>query len=279
MFAPILVLFVAGTLHANTGAIQIRIEPGVIISVDGVRAGTSTAAELGLRVDPVAPGVHDLGLEVAGGGSMTTQVEVEAGRTTIVRISSVTLRAATGRRKAALEITVDPARPPCRAILAQRDAAFSTSSTIVDDVPSGAQKVRVACAGGQTAESTIEVIPGRTVTVRTDFARKTLVVTGDRPRVKALAVPDSSDRIVNAPISGNAKRALAGALLSGIEVLTISALNANEVNATFRAPSHNAAARLVERLKESSEVHSIEVGKFAAESGGVVIQIHLVFVK
>jgi len=279
MFAPILVLFLAGTLYANTGDIHIRIEPGVLVSVDGVHAGTSTRAQLGLRVERVAPGMHHVGLEVPGGGSMTTQVEVEAGRTTLVRISSLTLRAAAGRRKAALEITVDSARPPCRAFLGEREAAFSSTSTIVDDVPSGAQRVRVACAGGHTAESIVDLMPDRTVTVRADFARKILVVTGDRPRIKALNVPSSSGLIVNAPIAANAKRALAGALVSGIEVLTISAVSAHEVNATFRAATHNDAARLVERLKQSAEVHSIEVAKFAGEGGGAVIEIHLVFVK
>jgi hypothetical protein len=259
MLRILLALAISGALPAgDVGDIWVKTDPGAVVYVDGVRSGVSTAEQAGLWVRGVKRGRHEIKVEVPGGGSTTMTVEVQRDRTSSVNVSTMALRAMGRGRKSAVEITLKSYRPPCTAAIGERQRLFSEPSVVVDDVSPGKHRVTVRC-GTQSLYGDIEVAPSRVAVLQGDLKSGQLKLMGDRPRVTEMRVKSSTDKIVDAPLSAIAKRALLNAIQPGVEVLDLRIITRQKISITLEFSSSYSLSTLFERLVMAPGVANVEV--------------------
>ncbi|HEX7809986.1 MAG TPA: hypothetical protein VF608_14715 [Thermoanaerobaculia bacterium] len=241
------------------GEIFIKIEPGVKVLLDGVEVGTSGVRDGGLYIRSVRSGKHKLTLQVKDGGAMDVDVEVFPETTTPVSVSSLTLRASARRRKSDVEVRVESDALECTATMGRREESITSPRAVLfEDVPTGSHHIAVSC-GGRNLGTTVEVVPGRTLTVEADFRAKTMRVINDRPRVKELVVRSSRDMLVDAQIPSDAKRALIAALRPTIEVLGTYDRSDGKFVVRLESRYSSEISQVGDRLRKSGAVKKVEM--------------------
>lgn len=242
--------------EAGFGDVWVRTEPGIVVYLDGRRAGVTTQAELGLRLRNVEVGRHELTVSMPGAGSAKFAIDVEFGRTTELKVPVLALRARRDpARNGGLELRLEPYQPECFATLRGNRYAIANGLTRVNDVAPGRQTMTVTC-GSRSLRAEVDFPAGRIVVVRADLKQSKLVVVEDRPRVFEVDVRESSDRLVYARIPASARRALIASIGSA-EVLSARTLAPNKVEAVIRTPSSNETWAIIARLRNADGVVNV----------------------
>lgn len=279
MFPALPILFLVVAAASGVGDIWVRTDPGVTVTLDGVRMGVTTAEERGMWLRALKPGSHQLVMEVAGGAAKTMRVDVMADQITTVEVSSIALRAGRKTDKSSIEIRLQPqSLTNCSATLgARREQLLPV--TVVDDLSAGRHRLAVSC-GDRSLRKDVEVAVGRTVIVEADFAAGGMVVLGDRPRIADLVVTSRSrDLIVKASLPRHAKLALASVLAPGVELTELQSRGSLSVIAVFETPTCGEELDdLLVALRETGEVKKIEARSARRlPSRRCLIELFLVF--
>ena len=277
----LLVLMAVVTPVTPVGEIWIHTEPGVIVSLDGVEAGISTAEEAGLRLKDVAAGRHLLTMQIPGASATTMTVEVKARRTTDVNVSSIALRASPRLRVSTVEIRVAKGATGCVAAVGEKQKPIAGGVVKFEDVPGGTHELVVAC-GSESVTREVNIPAGRSVVAEVDFAARELRVLSDRPRVTQLVVEENAgDTISSSPLSGNAKQAMMTVLARsrGVRFIGMTLLSQRAIDARFEARDAEAAADFVVRLSNTPVIQEFEPGPLRVEEDRVVFDVTIVFVK
>ncbi|HEX6178582.1 MAG TPA: hypothetical protein VF057_09490, partial [Thermoanaerobaculia bacterium] len=125
--------------------------------------------------------------------------------------------------KGAVEIEVQqPASLPCVAMLGTRRYEMERDFIRTEDVDAGKYILAITC-GDRSVRKEITIPGDRVVFVRVEPSKRQIAVLGDRPRVLAVDVAKSTDKIERAPIPANVKRALLSVIpQQNIEVIRFS---------------------------------------------------------
>ncbi|HEX6176835.1 MAG TPA: hypothetical protein VF057_00640 [Thermoanaerobaculia bacterium] len=253
----VLALFVSNPIEGDRGSIWVRTGPGVTVSVDGVVKGVTSDAEAGLTVIGVKSGKREVTLSIAGGPVKRFHVDVRAGQTSTVNVPALTFRARSQMAKGAIEIRMRPHRSDCVARVGATALPFEGRRLRIDDLAAVRQQVSVTC-GARSVRGEVVVASERVLEVEADFVRERISILGDRPRVLAVEVGSSRDKILNAPIAPDAKRALLTAV-PGVDVVSIEARANGRILVTFEAAHPNHIAEQVEVLANAPGIESVEM--------------------
>jgi hypothetical protein len=235
-------------LGSDGGEIWIRSAPGVVVTLDGVRAGVTTEADAGLRISGVSPGVHELGLAMPGGGSRTVTVEVSRGESTTVNVPLVGLQPRRPASAGALLIEALPYRQPCQVTVGAARYDLTAATLRIDKLPGGRHPVTVTC-GGRSLRQEVEVEPTRLIDLRFDITRNRLDVIRSRPR-EAVTELTSRDRIESAAIAEVARKALFSSLVADVEVVALESRDGSRTAVTFASDSDVSLAAQAESLRQ-----------------------------
>jgi hypothetical protein len=267
----LLLLLATITPDSDTGSIWIRTEPGVVVYLNGSRAGVSTPEQGGLWLHGVKPGVHDVRVEVPGAGSSTMKIAVEVGEIVKVPVSSLGIRANEVRRQGELELRVLAPRAGCLARLGARRYPLPGTGLTFGDLAAGKHRLTVSC-GSRTLQQDVAVPAGRSILLDIDLVAGTFKVAEDRPLRTQVEVKATRTEVVQAPISSAAKRVLSAALTSDIQVLYLSE-TLGKVYVEVEAPSASSASNFVDRMKSRPEIDHIEVGSFRMKNVRAIVQL------
>jgi hypothetical protein len=255
---------------SDSGSIWVRTEPGVVVYLNSVRVGVSNVEQGGLWMHGLKPGIHEVRVEVPGGGSATINVEVEIGQAVKVPVSSLGIRANDVRRKGELEIRPAAPRSGCFVKLGDRRRALGSTAVIFEDLVGGKQRVSVTC-GARTSQQDIEVPAGRSILVSADLSSGAMKIIADRPLRTLVDIKTTRDDIMNAPISAIAKRLLMATVDSNIVILNLTDTR-GKIALLAEAPSANAASNLIERIKRRPEVEEIKVEEMTMKANRAVLK-------
>src|SRR5436190_21400368 len=88
----------------QVGSIQVMVEPGATVFLDGRQTGVSTSAMGGFSIEEVPVGDHEVTIRTSYGGGVSKRVMVNQGQTTTITISSLGLRSRTRGDDATIEV-------------------------------------------------------------------------------------------------------------------------------------------------------------------------------
>ena len=255
----------------DSGSIWVRTEPGVVVYLNSVKVGVSNLEQGGLWLHGLKPGIHELRVEVPGGGSSTMKVQVEIGEAVKVPVSSLGIRANDVRRKGELEIRPAAPRGGCSVKLGERRRALGSTSVIFDDLVGGKQKVIVTC-GSRTYQQDIDVPAGRSILVSADLVNGSMRVVDDRPLRTQIDIKTTRDDILNAAISPTAKRLLMATMDPNAIVLNLTEA-LGKVTLLVETPTANAASSFIERVRRRPEVDELKVETMTTKNTRAVVKI------
>jgi hypothetical protein len=263
---PLSLLLAVATVLSDTGDIYIHTDPGIVIYLDGVRAGVSSIDESGLWLHTVKIGVHEVRFEM-GSSTSATRVKVVKAETTTVNVSSLALRSG-ATRNGGIEIKLLSQEKDCAVTLGETEKPIVDSVAGFYDLLPGSYDVAVSCGGSRTIQGKATVTSGRTTDMEANLKTRLMRAKGDHPRVaQPLKVRTSQDKIANAPLPAEAKRALMAAFVPGMQVIEIRSVGPSLIVGEFESASVNDAALFVERLQGSEAFQSIQIGFVEARPG------------
>lgn len=263
---PLSLLLAVATVLSDTGDIFIRTEPGIVIYLDGVRAGVSSIEESGLWLQKVKVGVHEVRFEM-GGSTSATRVKVAKAETTTVTVSSLALRSG-ATRNGGIEIKLVSQEKDCVVTLGETEKPIVDSVAGFYDLLPGSYDIGVSCGTSRNIQGKATVTSGRTTDIEANLTTKVLRAKGDHPRVaQPMKIRSSQDKIANAPLPAEAKRALMSAFVPGMQVIEIHSVGGTLILGEFETPSMDDAALFVEKLQESEAFNSIEIGFISRKAG------------
>jgi hypothetical protein len=241
----------------QVGSIQIMVEPGAAVFLDGRQAGISSSAMGGFNIEEVPVGDHDVTIRTSYGGGVSKRVMVNQGQTTTITISSLGLRSRTRGDDATIEVQATiPGSTNCELAVGTEKAAGAAEDLRIERVRPGSQPVDVRC-GDKRASGTIEVPPGKIVTVQADMATSRLKIINERARVTAVYVPRVEDAIMRLDLPFTWKRAVAASVVAGVKPKSVSRSGMVKLDITMTGPSYSAIEQFAERLKERNEVKTV----------------------
>ena len=260
LFVAVLLMQVKA-VAPDVGDIWIRTGPGVVVTVDGVQKGVTTAEEAGLRLVGVKAGRHNVTLSVPGGGSKTLVVDVQREQTSTVNVPIIGLMLGREAKKpkGAVEIEVVPPSAACVAMLGTRRYEIARDFIRTEDVDAGKYMLALTC-GERSVRKEITIPDDRVVAVRVDPSKRQIVVVGDRPRVLTVDVAKSTDKIERAPIPADVKRALMSVIpQQNIEVIRFSVGTSGIITLVVDLVDEWQATSLGHVLATLREIHIYEV--------------------
>jgi hypothetical protein len=239
------------------GSIQVMVEPGATVFLDGRQTGISTSAMGGFSIEEVPVGDHEVTIRTSYGGGVSKRVMVNQGQTTTITISSLGLRSRTRGDDATIEVQAAvPGSTNCELVVGTEKAGGTAEDLRIDHVHPGPQPVDVRC-GDKRASGTIDVPPGKIVTVQADMATSKLKIINERARVTAVYVPTTEDAIMRLDLPFTWKRAVAASIVAGVKPKSVSRSGMVKLDITMSGPSYNAIEQFAERLKERKEVKTV----------------------
>jgi hypothetical protein len=242
------VLFAA----SQVGTIQVFVDPGFEVFLDSHSMGVS--AGQGLQINDVAPGEHVVTVKTSWGTSLGQRVTVVAGQISKVPVASLGLRTRPRGDDSTVVVQVlKTTAVVCDLAMGSQKISKKPSELQFDKVPSGPYRVALTC-GGRSATTDITLAPGRLITLQADLATGRMTVTSDESRITQMKVRGPAEVIMAMDLPIAWRRALAGAVVPGITVSTISQLSDRKAKVVLKTIDLASIQGFAVSLSSSPEV-------------------------
>ena len=263
MVLPLIALLFAAS------ELVVRTQPGVVVLIDGAPCGVTTADQGGLHISAVTPGLHQITLQVPGGGSATLPVDVQKLEGATVDVSALWLHAQTTRRGG---VEVRTSRASCTAAVDDREENVVDGSAVVDGVAPGRYRVTLRC-GNDSLQRDADVDAGRVAILEADWSARVLRPAGDRPKALPVTVGEPGDKLVNLPLPAEFKRAFLNAIPPAVRLLSVRAQGLN-VFARFET-SRTTVRELIEGLMRIHGLADMDVVDVEFKGDQLIVEIKL----
>lgn len=254
MLTLLALLWVTGP--PQVGSIHILVEPGDAVFLDGRQVGVSSTASGGFTIESVPIGDHEVTIKTPSGGSVSKKLSVYIAQTTTITISSLGLRTRARGDDASVEIQALSGVGTCELVVGAERVSAPAEDLRMDHVRPGPQNVTVTC-GDKKASGSLDVPPGKIVTVMADLATSKLKIVNERNRVTAVYVPTVEDYIMRLDLPFSWKRAVAATLVPGVKPKNISRQGMVQLFVSYTGPSYGAIQEVADRLRERREVKTV----------------------
>lgn len=272
MIALLLAVLALGA-NATTGDLVINVAAGTEVFVDNVAHGV--AAANGATVTGLAPGAHRVEMRAPNGGTAGFKVTIVAGETQTINVSPLgfRIRPKTEVPVAALRIVSDVA--PCDVSIGDVVARKNSYELNIGTVPVGKQKLSIVC-GERRITSIVTLAPDELQIIEPDFDRRVAKVLAHRRRVTTLTVDEGQEEIVSANMPVEWKRVLSGAAGSS-RATSVVPMNLTTVFITYRCPTLEDVARVIDRLRSSLLVEKVDPQGLRRDGEAAIVTLRVRF--
>lgn len=257
-----------------TGELTVNVADGTEVYVDGELAGV--AAVGGQTVRGLAVGPHKVMLRATNGGIAEFNVNIIEGKGQSISVSPLGFRMKPKSTAPVAAVRIQSDETPCTVRIGDVETEKTQHELNINTVPSGRQRLTIIC-GNQRIDSMLTLADGEMQIIEPDFARRVATVVGHRRRVTALTVTGGQDEIVNANIPVDWKRALASAA-GECRAVAVTPVSYSTVIITYRCPTEQAAMRVIDRLRASDIISSVDTsGVQRRGSDGILVTLRVKF--
>jgi hypothetical protein len=253
-------LLLAALSAGDTGGrLFVHIAPGFEVIVDGTSTGLSSREQGGKIVDLV-PGPHHFVVRSSDGREGSFDVNIEAGQTKDITLSSLGLRkklnTSADDESSSLRIACVP--EDCLIdFRGVRKEKHGSDELAIDLIPAGQYPLSVS-RGTTTLRANVDVLKGMIITVEANFTSGAIRIVDNRRRTRRLNVAEANDALTALAVPPQWKGAIRNALPAGIYIANASVVG-DGVKVTMRVPSEDVAVSLVRGIHRSTAFSNVSV--------------------
>jgi hypothetical protein len=274
MIVLALLLLFANEPSQATGDLVVQVAAGTEVSVDGQVYGVASTD--GQTVRGLSPGTHKVMLRAPNGGVANFNVNIIEAKVQTINVSPLGFRMKPKSETPVAAVRIVSDETPCTVTVGDVSAEKTQHELNVGTVPTGRQKLSIVC-GTKRVDSMLTLAPDELQIIEPDFDRRVANVIAHRRRVTALTVEGGQSEIVSANIPVEWKRALSAAA-GECKAVNVTAISANTVIITYRAPTMSGANAVIDRLRNTDIIDRAEpTGNAQKTPDGVLFTVRVKF--